>query len=75
MDSLFAFRQYFWFDDKGKKIKVAAPQYIDFVMTFIQKTFNDESVFPIKFGKANLHVVNGVLYLMQCPNSITKNLN
>ncbi|XP_076312954.1 MOB kinase activator 2-like isoform X2 [Tachypleus tridentatus] len=44
-------RQYLWFDEKGKKCKVAAPQYVDYVMTFTQKTVNDESVFPTKFDK------------------------
>ncbi|CAL8079278.1 unnamed protein product [Orchesella dallaii] len=41
-------RTYLWFDEKGKKVKVAAPQYVDYVMTFIQKTINDETVFPTK---------------------------
>ncbi|XP_063585171.1 uncharacterized protein LOC134762562 [Penaeus indicus] len=44
-------RQYLWFDEKGKKTRVAAPQYVDYVMTFTQKTINDESIFPTKFGK------------------------
>jgi hypothetical protein len=43
-------RPYLWFDEKGKKVKVAAPQYIDYVMTFTQKTINDETIFPTKFG-------------------------
>ncbi|XP_018027356.1 MOB kinase activator-like 2 isoform X1 [Hyalella azteca] len=42
-------RPYLWFDEKGKKVKVAAPQYIDYVMTFTQKTINDETIFPTKF--------------------------
>ncbi|XP_013409137.1 MOB kinase activator-like 2 isoform X2 [Lingula anatina] len=42
--------QYLWFDEKGKKCKCAAPQYVDFVMTFIQKTISEESVFPTKYG-------------------------
>ncbi|KAK7007730.1 Maintenance of ploidy protein mob2 [Halocaridina rubra] len=42
-------RQYLWFDEKGKKTRVAAPQYVDYVMTFTQKTINDESIFPTKF--------------------------
>ncbi|XP_021954358.1 MOB kinase activator-like 2 [Folsomia candida] len=45
-------RTYLWFDEKGKKVKVAAPQYIDYVMTFIQKTINDECVFPTKTTNA-----------------------
>lgn len=44
-----ATRQYLWFDEKGKKTRVAAPQYVDYVMTFTQKTINDESIFPTKF--------------------------
>lgn len=44
------FRTYLWFDEKGKKTKVAAPQYIDYVMTFIQKTISDENIFPTKYG-------------------------
>ncbi|CAG5133764.1 unnamed protein product [Candidula unifasciata] len=42
--------QYFWVDDKGKKTKQTAPQYIDYVMTHIQKVINDESIFPTKYG-------------------------
>ncbi|GFR88978.1 MOB kinase activator 2 [Elysia marginata] len=44
--------QYFWYDDKGKKSKYTAPQYIDFVMAHIQKLINDEAVFPTKFDRA-----------------------
>jgi hypothetical protein len=44
-------RTYLWFDDKGKKTRVAAPQYIDYVMTFTQKTISDESIFPTKYGE------------------------
>ncbi|XP_076043432.1 MOB kinase activator-like 2 isoform X3 [Oratosquilla oratoria] len=44
-----ATRQYLWFDEKGKKTRVAAPQYVDYVMIFTQKTINDESIFPTKF--------------------------
>ncbi|GAB6033251.1 Mitotic exit network component [Chamberlinius hualienensis] len=47
-------RQYQWYDEKGKKCKVAAPQYVDYVMTFTQKTINDECIFPSKSGKFNL---------------------
>lgn len=44
------FRTYLWFDEKGKKTRVAAPQYIDYVMTFTQKTVSDESIFPTKYA-------------------------
>lgn len=45
-------RTYLWFDEKGKKTRVAAPQYIDYVMTFTQKTISDENIFPTKYGKS-----------------------
>ena len=44
-------RQYQWIDEKGKRAKFPAPQYIDYALTFTQKTVNDESIFPTKFGK------------------------
>lgn len=43
-------RQYLWVDDKGKKSRVTSPQYVDYVMTFVQKTVNDETLFPTKHG-------------------------
>eukprot|EP01135_Chromosphaera_perkinsii_P005883 Nk52_evm16s370 gene=Nk52_evmTU16s370 len=43
--------EYSWIDDKGKKVKsLSASQYIDFVMTHIQKQVNQESIFPSRFG-------------------------
>ena len=48
---LFLCRQYFWHDEKGKKFKCTAPEYVDYVMSFIQKDILEESVFPTKFGK------------------------
>ena len=47
----YRFRTYLWFDEKGKKTRVAAPQYIDYVMTFTQRTVSDETIFPTKYGK------------------------
>ena len=43
-------RTYMWLDDKGKKSKLSAPQYVDYVMTYVQKVVNDETVFPTKHG-------------------------
>jgi len=53
-------RTYMWVDDKGKKSKISAPQYVDYVMTYVQKVVNDESVFPTKHGNefpANFDIV------------------
>lgn len=44
-------RTYAWYDERGKKTRVAAPQYVDYVMTHTQKTVNDETVFPTKYGE------------------------
>lgn len=40
---------------------MAAPQYIDYVMTFTQRTVSDETIFPTKYGKRSyrLSVKNG----------------
>lgn len=43
-------RLYMWLDDKGKKSKISAPQYVDYVMTYVQKVVNDEATFPTKHG-------------------------
>lgn len=53
-------RTYMWVDDKGKKSKISAPQYVDYVMTYVQKVVNDETVFPTKHGNefpANFDIV------------------
>ncbi|XP_062847060.1 MOB kinase activator 2a isoform X3 [Trichomycterus rosablanca] len=41
---------YYWYDEKGKKIKCTAPQYVDFVMSLAQKLVTDEEIFPTKYG-------------------------
>lgn len=38
-------------DEKGKKSRLSAHQYIDYSMTYVQKTINDEATFPTKHGK------------------------
>lgn len=43
--------QFLWHDDKGKKCKYTAPQYVDYITTYIQKQLSDESLFPTKFGQ------------------------
>ena len=47
---VYIFSQYQWVDEKGKKCKCTAPQYVEYVMAFIKKTIHDESVFPTKYG-------------------------
>ncbi|XP_056307776.1 MOB kinase activator 2a isoform X1 [Danio aesculapii] len=42
---------YYWYDERGKKTKCTAPQYVDLVMTFVQKLVTDEEIFPTKYGK------------------------
>ncbi|XP_006815758.1 MOB kinase activator 2-like [Saccoglossus kowalevskii] len=40
---------YTWVDEKGKKSKCTAAQYVDYVMTSLQKYISDENVFPTKY--------------------------
>ncbi|KAJ3277906.1 Maintenance of ploidy protein mob2, partial [Borealophlyctis nickersoniae] len=42
--------EYTWTDSHRRSIKVPAPQYVDYVMTWVQNILNDESVFPTKGG-------------------------
>uniref|UniRef100_A0A7N8XK86 MOB kinase activator 2a n=1 Tax=Mastacembelus armatus TaxID=205130 RepID=A0A7N8XK86_9TELE len=51
MFSLSLSRIYYWYDEKGKKTKCTAPQYVDFVMSLCQKLVTDEEIFPTKYGK------------------------
>uniref|UniRef100_S4RJB1 MOB kinase activator 2a n=1 Tax=Petromyzon marinus TaxID=7757 RepID=S4RJB1_PETMA len=37
--------------DRGKKTKCTAPQYIDCVMSYVQKQVTDENTFPTKYGR------------------------
>lgn len=39
-----------WVDDKGKKCKYSAPQFIDCVMSIVEKIMHSEEYFPTKFG-------------------------
>ena len=59
---LYFARYYLWIDDKSKKSRVSSPQYVDFVMTFVQKTVNDETLFPTK--EIEYNTTN---YAMHCP--------
>ena len=42
--------QFYWLDEKGKKFKYSASQYIDTALTYIAKLISDESLFPTKVG-------------------------
>ncbi|ORX99435.1 Mob1/phocein [Basidiobolus meristosporus CBS 931.73] len=43
--------EYTWVDSQKKSVKLPAPQYIDYVMSWIQNMLNDENVFPTKAGR------------------------
>lgn len=51
-NSLLFCRIYYWYDEKGKKTKCTAPQYVDFVMSLCQKLVTDEEIFPTKYGES-----------------------
>jgi MOB kinase activator 1 len=44
--------EYHWADGQTikKAIKVSAPEYIDFLMTWVQGQLDDETIFPSKIG-------------------------
>lgn len=51
MTPSFSSRTYYWYDEKGRKTKCTAPQYVDFVMSLCQKLVTDEEIFPTKYGE------------------------
>jgi len=40
---------FLWVDEKNKKIKCTAPQYIDYAMAHCQQMVTDQTVFPTKY--------------------------
>ncbi|CAO3626727.1 unnamed protein product [Mucor hiemalis] len=42
---------YTWIDASSKKIKLSAPQYIDYMASSIQNMMSDETLFPTKAGR------------------------
>jgi len=42
--------QYVWVEERGKKLKCTAAQYIDYVMTFCQKSISNQELFPTKYA-------------------------
>jgi hypothetical protein len=34
-----------------KPVKVSAPEYVDYLMTWVQNQLDDENIFPSKIGK------------------------
>lgn len=48
--------EYTWSDSLSKKVRLSAPQYIDYMTTSIENTLNDESIFPTKSGRENKKV-------------------
>lgn len=43
-------RSFTWVDDKGKKIRMSAHQYVEIVIVSVQKLVTDEAMFPTKYG-------------------------
>ncbi|KAI8084452.1 Mob1/phocein [Halteromyces radiatus] len=43
--------EYTWTDSQSKKLKLPAPQYIDYMATSIENLLSDESIFPTKAGR------------------------
>ncbi|BGP16595.1 Maintenance of ploidy protein mob2 [Rhodosporidiobolus nylandii] len=42
---------YTWIDATRKRVKLPAPQYIDYVLTWVEGLIKDEAVFPTKAGR------------------------
>jgi len=42
--------QYLWMVEEKKPLECTAPEYVDFLLTWIQELINDENVFPSSVG-------------------------
>jgi MOB kinase activator 1 len=42
---------YTWIDASRKRVKLPAPQYIDYVLTWVEGLIKDEAVFPTNAGR------------------------
>ncbi|KAM5539449.1 hypothetical protein V8D89_006901 [Ganoderma adspersum] len=42
---------YTWINQDRKSVQLAAPTYIDYVMTWVQNLLDDENIFPTKSGR------------------------
>ena len=51
LSSQFARLDYTWIDQNRKQVKLPAPQYIDYVMTWVGGLLSDEATFPTKACK------------------------
>ncbi|CAF0891735.1 unnamed protein product, partial [Didymodactylos carnosus] len=63
--------QYYWYDERGRKVKCSAPEYIDYAMMYIQRQLNDETIFPTRLDQLfpisfDVHVRKIVRYLFHC---------
>ena len=64
----FLCRIYFWMDDRGKKSKCSAVQYIDYVTASIEKIVRDDAVFPARHGE-----LQSSTNMLELVNHITQN--
>lgn len=55
--------EYFWADGVKiiKPIAVSAPEYINYLMTWVQELIDDENIFPSQAGKAFPSNFKGIL--------------
>ncbi|KAI8854419.1 Mob1/phocein [Chytridium lagenaria] len=45
---------YLWVDSQRRSVKIPAPQYVDYVFTWIQNIINDQNVFPTRSVSSRL---------------------
>lgn len=71
--------EYLWADgtEVKKPIKLSAPEYVDYLMTWVQKQLDDETVFPSKIGTALRLVIVLIMLGVPFPKtfpSVVKNI-
>ncbi|ESO00919.1 hypothetical protein HELRODRAFT_124681, partial [Helobdella robusta] len=57
---------YQWVDEKGKKTKYNAPQFVDLLLSSIQKYVEDETIFPTKYGNKFPQTFEAIIRKVHC---------
>lgn len=54
--------EYLWVDSQRKSVKIPAPQYVDYVLSWVQTICRDESQFPTRSGTLWFSPLTSILF-------------
>ena len=53
-------QEYLWVDNQRKSVRIPAPQYVDYVLSWVQTLVRDETIFPTKSGMTVLQSIRTI---------------